>query len=340
MFWSDETYRIAGVDRSTLPSLELMFEQVHPDDRAPVKSAIDRAMNGEGDIDLEYRLITRAGKLEHVQLLGRAMRDTSGNVELVGATMDVTSRRRAADELQHAQAALAHVSRVTMLGELAASMAHEINQPLTAIVADASACINWLSATPPVLGELHEALTAIVQDGKRAGDVLTRIRSLLSRSAVAREPCDLSAVIAHVLPLTRSELARQGTVLDVELAREMPPVAADPVELQQVVLNLVLNAAEASRDVAAERRRISVRSFVEQDNNGAVVVCTVEDAGVGFTASDPSRLFDAFYTTKPSGLGMGLSISRSIIERHSGRLWATPNAVHGVTFSFAIPVGR
>ena len=340
MFWSDETYRIAGVDRSTLPSLELMFEQVHPEDRALIDAAIDRAMNGEGDIDLEYRRLTPAGELEHVQLLGRAVRDTSGNLELVGATMDVTARRRAADELQQAQSALSHVARVTMLGELAASMAHEINQPLSAIVADASACLNWLSADPPPLGEVREALTAIAADGKRAGDVLTRIRSLLSRSAVARELCDLSAVIGHVLPLTRAELARQGLALKVALAPEMPLVAADPVELQQVVLNLVLNAAEASRDVAGERRRILVRSFVEQDTQGAVAVCSVEDAGVGFGGRDTSRLFDAFYTTKASGLGMGLSISRSIIERHAGRLWATPNQEHGVTFAFAIPVSR
>jgi signal transduction histidine kinase len=238
--------------------------------------------------------------------------------------------------LHRAQTELARIARVTTLGELAASIAHEINQPLAAIVADANACLNWLGADRPDLDNVREALAAIVSDGDRAAQVVIRIRALLARSSVEREPCDLARVIGDVAVLVGPELRRHGIVLKTMLKAELPRVMGDRIQLQQVVLNLLVNAIEAMREVAPERRRLIARSSVEQRDDGPMAVVAVEDAGVGLRDSQ-TRLFEAFYTTKPGGLGMGLSISRSIIERHGGRLWATANQEHGATFHFALP---
>ncbi|HWO92673.1 MAG TPA: ATP-binding protein, partial [Methylomirabilota bacterium] len=205
------------------------------------------------------------------------------------------------------------------------------------IVADAHACLNWLEADPPPLGSIREALGAVVNDGNRAGEVIARIRALLSRSSIAHRPCDLAGVIRDVLLLVGPELGRHGTVLQTSLATDLPPVMGDRVQLQQVLLNLLLNAAEAVRNVPPERRRLVVRSTLEQRDDGSWAVVAVEDAGVGFREEQAARLFEAFYTTKPGGLGMGLCISRSIMDGHRGRLWATANSGHGATFHFALP---
>jgi two-component system sensor kinase FixL len=250
---------------------------------------------------------------------------------------DITERKRAEDALRHAQTELAHITRVTTLGELAASIAHEINQPLGAIVADASACLNWLAADRPPLDLVRESLAAVVDDGNRAAEVLTRIRALLARSAVPRQPCQLAEVVGDVLPIVRPELGRHGIALEMALASDLPPVLGDLIQLQQVFLNLLLNAAEAERDVPPARRRVTVRATREARADGPWAVIAVEDAGVGLPDPDAAHLFDPFYTTKPGGLGMGLSISRSIVDRHGGRLWATANPDHGATFHIALP---
>jgi two-component system sensor kinase FixL len=250
---------------------------------------------------------------------------------------DITERKRAEEALHQVQVELARVTRVTTLGELAASIAHEINQPLAAIVADANACLNWLGADYPPLAQVREALGAIVSDGNRAADVLIRIRSLLARSVVAREPCQLDRIVADVLPLVRPELGHQGIALQMSLAVDLPPVRGDRIQLQQVLINLLVNAAEAMREVPVERRRLDVRAARELVDDRPCAVVTVEDRGVGLGGLEPDRLFDAFYTTKPGGLGMGLSISRSIVEGHGGRLWATANPDHGATFHLALP---
>src|SRR5882672_7233532 len=246
-------------------------------------------------------------------------------------------RKRAEEALHQAREELAHVARVTTLGELAASIAHEINQPLAAIIADASACLNWLQADRPDLDNIRETLVAIGKDGDRAAEVITRIRALLSRSSVPHRPCDLAGVIRDVLLLVGPELGRHETTLEMSLATDLPPVMGDRVQLQQVLLNLLLNAAEAVRNVPPERRRLVVRSTLEQRDDGSWAVVAVEDAGVGFREEQAARLFEAFYTTKPGGLGMGLSISRSIMDSHRGGLWATANSDHGATFHLALP---
>ncbi len=232
------------------------------------------------------------------------------------------------------------MTRVTTLGELTASIAHEVNQPLAAIVADASACLQWLAADRPDLDSVREALGAVVKDGERAGEVIGRIRALLSRAPVAREPCDLVGVVHDVLPLVGPELGRHGIELQTALTADLPTVIGDRIQLQQVLLNLLVNAAEAMRETQPERRRVVVRSTAEQREDGMWAVLAVQDAGIGFHELEEARLFEAFYTTKPNGLGMGLSISRSIVERHGGRLWGTANPDHGATFHLALPGTR
>ena len=246
-------------------------------------------------------------------------------------------RAHAEEALRQAQAELARVTRVTTVGELAASIAHEVNQPLAAIVADASACLQWLTADRPDLGSVRDALGAVVKDGERAGEVVGRIRALLSRTAVPREPCDLTGIVHEVLSLVGPELRRQGIALQTVLTPELPLVIGDRIQLQQVLLNLLVNAAEAMRETQPEQRRVVVRSTVERRDDEVWAVLAVQDAGVGFKELEESRLFEAFYTTKPNGLGMGLSISRSIVERHEGRLWGTANPDRGATFHVALP---
>jgi len=272
--------------------------------------------------ELEQRVVERTSQL------------TAVNEEL---RKEILERKRAEEALHQARGELAHATRVTTLGELAASIAHEINQPLAAIIADANACLHWLDADRPDLDSVRAALAAVAEDGDRAAEVITRIRGLLSRSSVAHEPCDLARVIREVQPLVRPELGRYGITLDMSMARDVPAVMGDRIQLQQVLLNLLVNAVEASREVPPERRRLTLHSTVEYRDDGPWAVVGVEDGGVGFREPEAARLFEAFYTTKPGGLGMGLSISRSIIEGHGGRLWATANADHGATFHFALP---
>jgi PAS domain S-box-containing protein len=288
-----------------------------------------------------YRTASADGSVAHISTSGKPVFDADGRfLGYRGVSTDVTAAVRAEQverALHLAQAELARVTRVTTLGELAASIAHEINQPLAAIGADANACLHWLAADRPDLDSVREALTAIVKDGDRAAAVITRIRALLARSSVAHGPCDLTGVIRDVLPLVGPEIERHGIRLETSLAPDLPLVMGDRIQLQQVLLNLLLNAAEAMRDVPSKRRRLVVRATVEPREDSPWAGVAVEDAGIGFGEAEVPHLFEAFYTTKPGGLGMGLSISRTIIDSHRGRLWATANPGHGATFHLALP---
>jgi two-component system, LuxR family, sensor kinase FixL len=251
---------------------------------------------------------------------------------------DITARKQAEDALSQAQRDLARVARVTTLGQLAASIAHEVNQPLTAIIADSNAALNWLALERPDLEKARAGLVAITKDAERAAKILTHIRGMLSsRSAQPYQPCDICSVIRETLPLIRAELTRHGIRVDTLLLTEQTLVMGDVIQLQQVLLNLLMNATEASRDVPAERRCILVSTELRGDDPPASVVVQVCDAGIGIGEADLSRLFEPFYTTKSAGLGMGLSVGKAIIERHAGRMWVSRNADHGVTFHFSIP---
>jgi signal transduction histidine kinase len=243
-------------------------------------------------------------------------------------------RKRAEEALHRVQAELAHVTRLTTLGQLAASIAHEVNQPLAAIVADANASLNWLAAAEPELERVRETLTAIATDGHRAADVIQRIRQLATKTEPRKARLDVDDVLRDVVALVRAEVARYEITLALDSAPSLPSVVGDRVQLQQVVLNLVMNAIEAMAPVTSRPRRLVIRSERHDDDGVRVAV---HDTGVGIGASELDRVFGAFFTTKPGGMGMGLSISRSIIEAHGGRLWAAPNAPHGAVVQFSLP---
>ena len=260
-----------------------------------------------------------------------------GFERLLITMIDVTQRKHAEQRAAQAQAELAHVSRVTMVGEMTASIAHEVNQPLAAIVADANASLNWLAAAHPDLESVRGALDAIVRDGHRAGEVIQRIRQLASKGAPRKDAVDLNDVVRDVVPLVRAELRHQEISLMLDLASKLPPVLGDRIQLQQVLLNLVMNAVEAMGTVTGRPRRLIIRSEPDDDDHVSVAV---QDTGIGIAANHLDQVFSAFFTTKPGGMGMGLSISRSIIEAHGGQLWTTPNRPHGAVFHFALPVAK
>jgi PAS domain S-box-containing protein len=248
--------------------------------------------------------------------------------------MDITERKRAEEALDKAQAELAHLTRLMTMGELAASIAHEVNQPLTAVITNANACTRWLAGQSPNLDEAREAISRIVRDGNRASEVIKRIRALLKKTTPQKSHLDINETIKEIIALAQSEARRNKVLLAADLAAGLPPVLADRVQLQQVVLNLIINGIEAMRLVTDRPRNLLVRT--QRDESGPVVV-SVEDSGTGIDPQNIDRLFDAFYTTKAEGMGMGLSISRSIIEAHGGKLWASANCGRGAAFQFTLP---
>jgi PAS domain S-box-containing protein len=336
IYWSAETFRIFDCDRAREPTIEFVSERTHPDDRALVRHVIAQAEQEGINFDCEHRLLLPDGSVRYLHVVAHALEKAeSGDLEFVGAIMDVTERKRAEEALHRTQAELAHVSRVTTLGELAASIAHETNQPLAAIVANAGACLNWLAAADPELEQVRDVLNAIVTDGHRAGDVIQRIRQLATKTDPCRGPLDLNDVIRGVIPLILTEVRQHQVSLRMELTPALPSVLGDHVQVQQVIINLMINGIEAMTPVTDRTRELVIRS---RPHDGNQVLVTVEDAGIGIDAANMDQLYDAFFTTKPGGMGMGLSISRSIIQGHGGQLWAAPNPTHGTTFHFSVPV--
>jgi PAS domain S-box-containing protein len=250
--------------------------------------------------------------------------------------MDITEQRRAEEALHKAQAELAHVTRVTTMGELAASIAHEVNQPLAAVVTNGNACLRWLAGTTPNLNEAREAVWRIIRDGNRASAVITRIRALVRKTDTEKARLDINQIVQEVVFLTQNEAVRKGVTLQMELAADVPSVLGDRVQLQQVILNLVMNGVEAMVSVADRPRELCIRARRHESDQ---VLVAVQDSGIGIDSQDLEKIFDAFYTTKPQGMGMGLAISRSIVENHGGRLWAIPNDGPGATFQFTLEVG-
>ena len=308
----------------------------HRDDADSDWSLFTDLLNGKRDTyHIEKRYVRKDGALVWGDLTVHVVRDDRGEpLFTIGIVEDITERKRAEESLRQAQAELAHVTRVTTLGELAASIAHEVNQPLGAIVADANASLNWLAAARPDLERVREALEAIVTDGHRAAEVIQRTRQLATKTAPQKTLLDINDVIRDVEPLVRSELLRHQVSLLSQLLPEPPTVLGDRVQLQQVIINLVMNAVEAMVPVTDRPRELVIRS--ERHDRGFVRVA-VQDTGVGLDPNHVSQVFDAFYTTKSSGMGMGLSISRSIVEAHGGRLWAGSNVGPGTTFRFSLP---
>ncbi len=333
-FWSDETYQIMGFDRGLRPSIDLIMQRVHPDDRAHLRSEANRARQGAQQFDYEQRLLMPDGQIKQVHLRAHRVKYESGKEEIVGALMDVTEARKSQEALRAAQGALAHASRAATLGEISATIAHEVNQPLAAIVANGQACLRFLRREAPDLDDVRGIVEWIVKDANRASDVIQRVRGLLQKSDIQKTPLDVNDLIHEVAALLRRELADQRVVMQLELTPELPLAVADRIQLQQVLINLVINGAEAMQTIADRPHGLVIRSYEDQEN---YVVVAVKDSGVGIAGEHADRVFDAFFSTKPGGLGMGLSICRSIIEAHGGRLWSSANSGPGATFQFALP---
>jgi len=334
--WSREMYRLHEFDESEPVTLERAFARVHPEDLAMCMERTARARREPMAVDFGLRLRFPNGSVKHVHTVWHASRDESGNVEYTGAMQDITDRRRAEDALKKLQSDLAHVARVTTLGALTASIAHEVNQPLAGIITNANTCLRMLADDPPNLEGARETERRTIRDGRRASDVITRLRALFARRDIARELVDLNDAIREVIALALSELQSNRVTLRSELADDLPPVTGDRIQLQQVILNLLLNASQAMRDVDDRPRQMVIRTGRDEDGHVRV---TVQDAGIGFDAQAAEKLFETFYTTKNGGMGIGLSVSRAIVESHGGRIWATPNRGSGATFSFSLPCG-
>ena len=335
---SDEACRIFGVQPLDLPQWqERWVSLIHPEDREKTAAASDIALRGGPRYDVEYRVVRPDGMVRVVHSQGDITRDESDRpVRQFGVMQDITELRRAEDELRASRTELARVSRLTTLGELTTSIAHEVSQPLGAMVASAGACARWLAADPPAMAEARSALDNIVADGKRAREIIARIRALAKRQAPRMDLLDLNRKILEVLALTEQELRSHDIVLETRLDSTLPQVTGDRVQLQQVLLNLIVNAIEAMSAVNDRPRELTIVSA--QGTDGVVV--EVRDSGIGLDPDRAERVFEAFYTTKTEGIGIGLSISRSIVEAHGGRLWAAPNEPHGAVFRFSLPVAE
>jgi PAS domain S-box-containing protein len=331
-YWSEEIFRITGFDPAAGPPRFEEFEQrVHPDDVARTGERFRKAIREKADYNHRYRIVHPNGEVREIHVIGHPVLSPSGEVvEFVGTVMDVTERRRAEEERQ----ALAHANRIATMGQLTASIAHEVNQPIAAVVTNAQAALRWLNMQPSDPEEVRQALDRIVRNGRRAGDVISRIRALVAKAAPRNDLFDINEVIIEVIALTRSELRLSGTSLRTHLTEGLPLILGDRIQLQQVMLNLTLNAVEAMSESRERSRELLIKTG--QDGPGGVLVA-VQDSGPGLKPESVDRLFDAFYTTKPGGMGMGLSICRSIIEAHGGRMGATPNVPHGATFRFNLP---
>jgi PAS domain S-box-containing protein len=340
--WSDESFRIFGLAPGEGQVAYMRYQElIHPEDRQKVVAAVAEALNGGPRYDVEYRVVRPNGEVCIVHSQGDVVRDKSGRPHrMFGIVQDITERKRAEEDLRESerrhretQIELAHVNRVTTMGQLTASIAHEVNQPIAAAVTSADAGLRWLAAHPPNLERTRESFERIIRAGKQAGEVIGRIRDLIKKVPAHRAPLDVNEMILETIALTRGEMQRHHILLQTALAKDLPCLRGDRVQLQQVMLNLIMNAIEAMREISDDSRELTIGSNV--DTPGGVIV-TVRDSGSGLNPESTDRLFDPFFTTKPTGMGMGLSICRSITEAHGGRLWASANAPRGAVFQFTL----
>ena len=329
--WSEETFRIFQYDRTTKPTVELILKRVHPEDAVHVKHTIESGSTNGKDFEDEFRLLMPDNSIKYVHVVAHALSDKSVEIVL-GAVMDVTERKRAEEALHEAQANLARVSRVTTMGELTASLAHEIRQPISAAVTNARTCLRWLGRDQPDVAEAREAASRIVNDVTRAADIIGSISLLFKKGAPQREPVDVNELIREMIVLLRSEANRYSISIRTELAEELPKVMADRIQLQQVFMNLMLNGIDAMKGTA-DGEELTIKSEI---GDGQLLI-SVSDTGVGLPPEQADQIFKAFFTTKDNGTGMGLPISRSIIESHGGCLWATGVPGSGATFRFTLP---
>jgi C4-dicarboxylate-specific signal transduction histidine kinase len=337
LVWSEQLYRIFEFDKNEPATFALMTSRVHPEDRAAVLEARERARRFGGDIDREHRLLMPDRSIKHLHMVAHGTRDKDGRLEYIGAVQDVTRRRIAEEALDRTRSELAHAVRVMSLGALTASIAHEVNQPLTGIITNAGTCLRMLTAEPPDIEGARETARRTLRDGSRASEVIARLRALFGKKEVRTDQVDLNEATQEVIALSLSELQRNRVTLRASLADDLPLVVGDRVQLQQVILNLFLNALDAMARVEEGMRVLTVKTEREE---GDRVRLSVKDTGVGVDTGAMARVFDPFYTTKGNGMGIGLFVSRSIIESHRGSLRVVANQDPGVTFSFSLPKAR
>jgi PAS domain S-box-containing protein len=336
LFASPELLRIFGRDPDQeKPTAQMFRGSTHPEDQDYVEEMLNKAMRERTDFGFEQRIVLPDGSIKHVYSIAhRVIDDSDTLVEYIGTVMDVTERRRAEEALRQAQADLAHVNRVTTMGELTASLAHEVNQPIAAAVTNANTCLRWLTRDHPDLEEARAAATRIVKDGTRAADIISRIRLLFKKGTPDWELVDVNEVIREMIVLLRGEATRYNIAVQTDLAADLCQAMGDRVQLQQVMMNLIMNSIDAMKEVDG-KREVAIKSERAEDRH---LLVSVSDTGVGLPPQDVSQIFNAFFTTKPDGTGMGLSISRSIVESHGGRLWATANSGRGATFHLTLPI--
>jgi PAS domain S-box-containing protein len=333
--WSAELYRIYELEIGAPVTLELIRSRVHPEDVSLIEKMkmVGQEREGGHDFEWQYRLLMPDHSIKYMHAVAHATRDQDGQLEYIASVQDVTARRLAEEARDKARSELAHVARVMTLGTLTASIAHELNQPLSGIVTNASTCVRMLANDPPDVDGARETARRTIRDSNRASEVITRLRALFCKKDATTESVNLNDAALEVIGLSLADLQKNGVVLRPELADDLPLVTGDRVQLQQVILNLVLNASDAMSSVDDRPRQLVIRT--EQEDDRARL--TVQDVGVGIEPSGVDKVFEPFYTTKSGGMGIGLSVSRSIIERHHGRLWATLNDGPGAAFSFSIP---
>ena len=334
--WSEQLYRIYEFEIGVPITVEVLRTRVHPEDVSLLETMkmVHQAQGGGDDFEWQYRLMMPDHSIKYLHAVAHATRDEDGQLEYIAAVQDVTARRLAEDAFDKARAQLTHVSRVMSLGVLTASIAHELNQPLSGIITNANTCLRMLGADPPDVDGARETARRTIRDGNRASEVIVRLRALFTKKESTTELVDLNEATREVIALSSSNLQRNRVVLRQELADDLPAVVGDRVQLQQVILNLLLNACDAMSDIDDRSRQLTISTAGSDSDQVRVVV---RDAGVGLDPGTVDKLFEAFYTTKQSGMGIGLSVSRSIIERHQGRIWAAQNDGPGATFSFSIP---
>jgi PAS domain S-box-containing protein len=336
VYVSEEWCRIYGFDpRDGMPSWEQRLQRVHPEDRARFQLTIDRAVVEKSDYDIEFRILLPHAPARYIHSVGRPVLGPSGElVQFVGVSMDVTESKQAEQEherLRQELANLAHLNRVSTIGELTASLAHEIKQPIGAAVTNAEACVRSLDRAQPDIGEAREAALEMAKDARRAAEIIDRVRSLYQKGSSQLETIEVNEVIGEMVVMLQNEADRHSVRMRTELAGELPKVMADRVHLQQILMNLMLNGIEAMLDTSGE---LTIKSKLADDGQ---LLISVTDTGVGLPTENAGQVFDPFFTTKSQGTGLGLAITRSIVESHGGRIWASANSGRGATFSFTLP---
>ena len=338
-YWSEECFRVQGFNpHAGPPRIEALYERIHPEDLAGVKEALEQGIREKAMYEYDYRIIHPNGAIRDIHLVGHPVVSPTGElIESVGTVVDITERKRAEEErerLRQAQDDLARVSRMTTIGELTASLAHEVHQPISAAITDASTCLRWLTRDAPDLEEARAAASRMLEDGKRATEIIKRIRLLFEKGPALREPVDLNEVIREMIALLHGEATQHSVAVRAVLEEDLPRVIGDHLQLQQVLMNLMLNGMDAMKGVERTRELVISSRRVEKDR----VTVSVSDTGVGLRSDDAAQIFEPFFTTKVHGTGMGLSISRSIVESHGGRLYAAPNSPCGANFFLTLPV--